>query len=327
VSLNDRIAAELDLLAAQRILDDAQVARLKERYPTGRWDLVALARWLTILGTVAAAAGVVLIAAELEARRTLLELTLAATTIGAIELGRRLGRRGLPRTHAALELGGSFALQGLTVELAVHYASGAHEWPLLVGVQAALAGALAYALANRLILVQALVTAFVFFGGETGYSSAWGAYWLGLTYPVRFLAIGLATLPVALLHARAARATHRGFARVYLHFGLLVAHLACWFLTVFGHFGELLSGHASDGERAAFALAWAAFSTGGIWVGSRIGLGTLRAYGLTFLVIDAYTSYFEFIAASSLEVWWIHLLLAGGTLFALAVRLERRRRG
>jgi hypothetical protein len=241
--------------------------------------------------------------------------------------GRQLGRRGLRSTQAALELLGSFALQGLTTELAVHYASGAHDWPTLVGGQAALAGGLAYALANRLILIQALVTAFVFFGGETGYSSDWGVYWLGMTYPIRFLAIGLATVAAAYVHARAPRPTLRGFARVYLHFGLLVAHLALWFLAVFGDMRELDVRFASDAERALFALIWAGFAGGGIWLGSTIGLVTLRAYGVTFLVINAYTSYFEFVAAHSLAVWWLHLLLAGGTLFHLAVRLERRRRG
>jgi hypothetical protein len=63
-----------------------------------------------------------------------------------------------------------------------------------------------------------------------------------------------------------------------------------------------------------------------MWLGARIGLGTLRAYGLTFLVIDVYTGYFQFLAAHSAELWWIHLLLAGGSLVALAMRVEQGRR-
>src|SRR5207253_4894034 len=135
------------LLAAQKLLSDDQIKRLKERYPTGRWDLVSLARWLTILGAVAAGGGVVLLGAQLKQWRTLLAASLGAVTVGLIWLARWLTRaRNLSRTGAALELCASFSLQGLTVALAIHYSSGSENWPGLVGVPAALAGLRAYTL-------------------------------------------------------------------------------------------------------------------------------------------------------------------------------------
>jgi hypothetical protein len=327
MSLNAKIGSELDLLAAQKLLTDDQVARLKERYPTGKWDLVSLARWLTILGAVAAGGGVVLLGAQLEAWRTLLEVTLAAVTIGLLILARWFARRlpAMPRTAAALELCASFALQGLTVELALHYSTGSKNWPGLVGVQAALAGVLAYALGNRLVLIHALCNFFLFFGGETGYVSGWGAYWLGMNYPLRFLAAGLVSLGVAHFHARGGP-RWRGFSRVYLHFGLLIAHFALWFFSVFGYFETDVRWNGTEGERVAFSIAWAAISAGSLWAGSRIGLSTIRAYGLVFLILDCYTFYFQFVVANSFILWWLHLLLVGGSLVLLAVRVERTRR-
>jgi hypothetical protein len=192
-------------------------------------------------------------------------------------------------------------------------------------VHAALAGILAYTLKNRLVLIHALCCLFVFFGGETGYVSSWGAYWLGMNYPLRFFAAGLVSLGVAHLHARGGQGW-RGFSRVYLHFGLLIAHLAMWFFSVFGYFENDIRWDGTDGERAAFSIAWAVLSAGSLWVGSRIGLSTLRAYGLTFLVINAYTFYFQFVVAHSVEMWWLHLLLVGGSLVFLAVKLEQKRR-
>src|SRR5262249_37416034 len=130
VRVHAQIHGELDLLTAQRILTPEQAVALKERYPTGTWDLVSLARWLGILGAVGAGAGMILLAAELDFRRTLLELALAGATVGLILLGRWLGRaRGLVRTRAALELTASLALQGLTIALALHYSTGSDNWP------------------------------------------------------------------------------------------------------------------------------------------------------------------------------------------------------
>jgi hypothetical protein len=327
VRLHARVQGELDLLVVQRILAPEQAARLKERYPTGPWDLVSLARWLGILGAVTAGAGVILLAAELEIRRTLLELALAVLTALLLVLGRWLARaRGLARTGAAVELTASLSLQALTIALALHYASGSDDWPALVGVQTALAATLAYTLANRLILIHALVLLFTFFGAETGYLSGWGAYWLGMTYPLRFLLAGAAALGVAFAHTRAARAALRGFARVYLHFGLVVIHLALWFLAVFGFFEDQIRWDGTEGQRIAFSAAWAAVCAGSVWLAGRTGLATLRAYGLVFLVIDAYTFYGQFVAASSVDLWFVHLLLIGGTLVVLALRAERWRR-
>lgn len=330
VKLHARIHGELDLLTAQRILTPDQAAQLKERYPTGAWDLVSLARWLGILGAVAAGAGVILLAAELEVRRTLLEIALAAATAGLIVLGGWLGRtRGLVKTRAALELTASLTLQGLTIALALHYSTGSKNWPGLVGVQTALALGLAYALSNRLILIHALSLFYVFFGGETGYVSGWGAYWLGMSYPLRFLGAGWATLGVAYAHSHSARQALRAFARVYLHFGLLVIHLALWFFSVFGYFGDPdhIRWDGTEAERLAFSVVWAGVCVGSVWASARMGLATLRAYGLVFLAIDAYTFYFQFVVANSPDVWFIHLLLVGGTMLWLALRAERARRG
>jgi hypothetical protein len=51
-----------------------------------------------------------------------------------------------------------------------------------------------------------------------------------LTYPVRYLAAGGATLTLSWLHATVVRGRWSCFSRVYAHFGLLVSNLALWFL-------------------------------------------------------------------------------------------------
>lgn len=331
--LNRRIAAELDLLGRQGLLGPEQVERLAARYPTTPWDVLVLVRWLTILGGVTAGVGAVVLANEWVNALRLGEAGLVAATAGLVWLGRWLPRaKGLEKTGAALELVAGFALQGLTTLLAIDFSTGSNNWPALVGVQAALLAALAYALGNRLVLIHAGVCFFIFFGGETGYVSGWGAYWLKMTYPVRFLAAGLVFLGVAWAHATRlggavpALARFQSFARVYAHLGLLVMHLALWFLAVFGYFEERVRWDDTQGERVAFSVAWAVVSVASLWLAGTLGQRVLRSYGLTFLVINLYTFYFQFVVAHSAEAWWLHLLLVGGTLVWLGFWLERQLR-
>jgi hypothetical protein len=326
---NRRIAAELELLTRQGVLAPDQAQRIAERYPTEPWDVLVLVRWFTMLGAVAAGVGLVLLAKERVDALRLGELGLAAAFALLLALARWLRRsKGLERTSAALEMTAGFALQGLTAVLAIDFSTGSKNWPALVGVQAALLAGMAYLLSNRLVLVHAGICWFVFFGGETGYASGWGAYWLGMNYPVRFILAGLGFLGVAWLHARWLRGALQSFARVYAHLGLLVVHLALWFLAVFGYFEDQIRWSGADAERVVFSVVWAAVCVACVWLAGTLGQRLLRGYGLTFLIIDAYTFYFQFVVARSAEAWWLHLLVVGGSLVGVGLWLERRlRRG
>ena len=326
-SLNRRIAAELDLLVSQQVLTSPQARRITERYPTTPWDILVLVRWFTILGAVTAGAGLVILAHEYVNALRLGEAGLALATVGLIALGRFLsGSRGYVKTGAALEMAGGFALQGLTSLLAIDFSTGSKNWPALIGIQSVLLAALAYALRNRLILIHAGVCFFVFFGGETGYVSGWGAYWLAMTYPIRFLVAGTVFLAVAWLHAMVIEGPYQSFSRVYAHLGLIDIHFSLWFLSVFGYFEKNVTWSNNGGERVAFSLVWGVVSLASFMLAGALGQRILRSYGMTFLVINLYTFYFQFVVAHSVEAWWAHLLLVGGSLVWVGFTLERNLR-
>jgi hypothetical protein len=323
-SLNRRIGAELILLVEQQVLNPAQAVRIAERYPATPWDILVLARWFTILGAVTAGTGLVILAKQFVNAMRLGEAGLALAMAGFIWLGQYLARsKGLVKTGAALEMAGGFALQGLIFLLAVDFSTGSKNWPALLGVQAGLLAALAYALRNRLVLIHAGICFFIFFGAETGYMSGWGAYWLGMTYPLRFLAIGTLFLCVAWLHATLLAGPYQAFSRVYAHLGLLDVHLALWFLAVFGFFEKYVRWTGNTGERLAFSLLWALVSVASLVLAGTTGQRILRSYGMTFLVINIYTFYFQFVVAHSVEAWWAHLLLVGGSLVWIGFAFER----
>ena len=49
----------------------------------------------------------------------------------------------------------------------------------------------------------------------------------------------------------------------------------------------------------------------------------MRSYGLIFLIINVYTFYFQFVAKDWNDLWFIHLLIVGGSMIAIGFRLER----
>lgn len=321
---NRGVVAELDDLVMQSVLTPEQGRAIAERYPTAPWDILVMARWFTILGAVAASVGLVMVIKEYVNAMRLGEAGLALATVAFVFLGRYLARtKMLVKTGAALEMAGGFALQGLTVVLAIDFSRGSQNWPALVGVQSLLLAALAYLLQNRLILIHSAACFFVFFGGETGYMSGWGAYWLAMTYPVRFLVAGLMFLAVAWLHATKLRGPLQAFSRVYAHLGLLVVHLALWFLSVFGYFEKEPTWTNNASQRLLFSLLWGLVSVGCLWLAGAIGQGIFKSYGITFLVIDVYTFYFQFVAYKTADAWWLHLLLMGGSLMWVGFAMEK----
>lgn len=325
---HSRIHAELDNLARIDILTADQVRVLKDRYPTTAVDFLALIRIFTVLGTLTAMAGLVVLIREHLNWWLVSEAGLAVLGAGLLLLGHWLrARKVMAVTGEAVELVGCVALQGLVVVLAAHYSTGGGKWPALVGLDTLLALALAYLLANRLVLWWACGNFFFWFGAQTGYMSGWGCYWLGMTYPARFLAAGAVTLLLAWLHAASIRGRWAPFSRVYAHFGLLIANLALWFLSLFGYF-ETYDYRWSDTavERLLFTLLWGAVAGGALFAGARLNVRLLRGYGLTFLIINLYTFYFQFIAANTAELGFVHLLIVGGSLLWLARHYERKRR-
>jgi hypothetical protein len=322
--LHRRIQAELDRLSEEKIITPEARAQIGSRYVAGPVDLGVLARWFTILGAVAVAAGLAILVHDHAGKWAAIEGGQALLALALTGLGWYLGhRKAMVQTGATLELLGGMALQGLVTALAIHHSTGSKNWPALVGILCVLATVLAYALRNRLLLILAGVQAFLWFGGETGYASEWGAWWLGMTYPARFLAAGVVYLAVAWVHARFVPKSWQSFARVYLHLGLLDLHLALWFLSVFGWFDDVNRWGGDDKQRLLFTLLWAGVSVVGVVLAARTGLRVLRSYGFTFLLINLYTFYFQFVAMNSPALWFVHLLLFGGGLVAGGFFLER----
>lgn len=323
---------ELDELRREGLLDEDAHARIASRYPLERWDWHALSRWFLVFGAVTLAAGVVV------AGREIFEFTLEKLAVGLTALiailfagGRALARRTPPLTWTAraLELTGGFTIIGLTFTLGIIYSSGSGNWPALLAVDLAILLGLSYSLRNILLLVLSTVVFFCWFGGFTGYSSGWHAYWFGMAYPLRFLLAAIAIVGLGVAHLRAEAswlARHTGFAKVWISCGLFFAEMALWLMSLFGDF-NLEDGwsRAGAGELVAFNVLWAGLNVALMVLGNRFSARMLTGYGATFLIIQIYTLFFAHVA-EDLGLF-LSLFVSGGSALAGVLWFESIRRG
>ena len=143
------------------------------------------------------------------------------------------------------------------------------------------------------VWVFALLSFGSWIGFETGYMSGWGAYFLGLNYPFRFLLFGVSL--AAASHLFLAWPARRRFWKPTFVIGLLFTFLSLWIMSIFGNYGDLgtwsRAGHA---ELFLWSLLFAVASGAAILYGLRFDERASISFGITFLFINLYTRFFEY---------------------------------
>lgn len=154
-------------------------------------------------------------------------------------------------------------------------------WMMMVGCF--VYGAVAWFGKSGLVWLFALISFCNWLGCSSGYS--FGAYWLAIKEPYRFLIFGglltlLSCWPVSagILQSR----DLLGMSRAY---GILVSFTALWFLSIFGD---------SNPELFFWALVLGAVALYAIWLGVKTESRMLLGFGCAFMGIDLYTKYFEY---------------------------------
>jgi hypothetical protein len=326
---NKVVRAELEQLLRDNLIDASRAQRIAELYPLTKWNWTSLSRWFLIFGAISAVAGAGILL------RNVFEFTYqkAASGTGVLMVallagGLWLRAQNFPRAAMSLELMAGFALMGLTFLVGLIYSDGSGNWPILLLFDLPILLALTYALNNPLLLILSAVVFFVWFGGRTGYESGWGMYWFGMNYPLRFFgsATGFSVVGVAhMLAEKGLLSRYRGFAKIWISFGIFLMEMALWLLSLFGNFGDMrIFRYADHGELFVFNAVWLALNLTLVYLGSRWRFGMLTGYGVTFFIIQLYTLFFAHIAKDL--GWILSMFVAGGATLVLAVALERMRR-
>ncbi len=166
------------------------------------------------------------------------------------------------------------------------------RYPIII-----LASATVYLLVGALfpsgvMWMTGLVSLCSWFGAETGYMSGWGAYFLGMNYPLRFVMIGFIITALSFLMTKGRFA---GLRKTTYIIGLLNLFIALWLMSIFGNYGGASGYHdASEAELLLWSLLFGAVSVCAIIFGLKRDDEPARGFGLTFLMINLYTRYFEY---------------------------------
>jgi len=204
---------------------------------------------------------------------------------------------------------GVMAVAGAVYQLGLSLGRESGHFSLLILLSCLIYGVLGYFFNSGLIWLFALLSLGGWLGAETGYASGWGAYYLGMNYPLRFTLFGGLLTAAALVLQNQEKL--RPFQHVTLVMGLLYLFIALWILSIFGNHGDEASWErVKQIELFHWSLLFAVAAGWAIYYGLRHDNPTVKGFGITFLLINCYTRFFEFFWDSTNKVIFFILLAA-----------------
>ncbi|MCU4165172.1 hypothetical protein [Carboxylicivirga caseinilyticus] len=173
---------------------------------------------------------------------------------------------------------------------------------------------------SKLVWIFAILSLGAWFGAETGYVSGWGAYYLGMNYPLRFVVFGAILTGLSFLFDRISFL--QTFRKSTYILGLLYLFIALWILSIFGNYGDVDEWF----DVKQISLIWYGVIFGlvaiiAIWWGLKQDDYTSRSFGLTFLFINLYTKYFEYFWDAMHKA--IFFLILAGTFWLIGNNAEK----
>jgi hypothetical protein len=171
--------------------------------------------------------------------------------------------------------------------------TGSGHFSLLILLASLVYGLLGFLFRSAFVWSFSIISIGAWFGTETGYVSGWGAYYLGMNYPLRFVLFG--SILVGLSFALKMNSRLTLFYKPTYILGLLYLFLALWILSIFGNYGEIDNWYrAHQYELFHWSILFGLVAAAGIAYGLKYDDSIARGFGITFLFINLYTRYFEY---------------------------------
>ncbi|HEU4683167.1 MAG TPA: hypothetical protein VFS39_01515 [Nitrospira sp.] len=293
-----------------QLIPDAQAAALAATIEVQYFDWRKLAKysfWIALFSIVSSISAALSDQMLRELLAVLLEapalakcavLGLAAAGLYRWGLHRRAEAPDKVYRNEAIFFLGVLATAGAVAHLGIAVDQGSGHSSLLLLLSFLVYATLGVALTSNLIWVFSLASLGGWMGTETGYLSGWGAYYLGMNYPLRFVVFGALLTAVAL--AMEAHPIAQRFYRSTLVMGLLYLFIALWIMSIFGNYGGMQAWeHAKQIELFHWSILFGAAAGWAIYHGLRHDNDITKGFGVTFLGINLYTRFFE--------LFWDHL--------------------
>ncbi|MBE7176836.1 MAG: DUF2157 domain-containing protein [Mucilaginibacter polytrichastri] len=292
---------------SERLITPETANRLRDSYEAKGFDWKRLARysfWIALVCGIVALASLVIddkIIHMLERLYDTPDIVIAALSAGLsawfFVRGSRQKKRYPERefsNEALLFTGILFTASTIAfLGKSLNNWSGHFSWLFLVSVF--VYAALALHFRSRLIWIFALISLGSWFGTETGYQTNWAWYFLGMNYPLRFTLFGIVIIALSRLIHMEKIPKLADFREVTYLSGLFYLFVSLWLLSVFGNFGSIADWLRVDQLKLfLWALLSAIVALGFMLYGLKFNDPLAREFGITFLIINIYTRYFEY---------------------------------
>jgi len=173
---------------------------------------------------------------------------------------------------------------------------------------------------SNLVWIFSILTLGAWFGTETGYISGWGAYYLGMNYPLRFVVFGSALTALSFLFHKYDKL--QAFRKSTYILGLLYLFIALWILSIFGNYGDLGEWEQTKQiDLFAWGLLFGVFAVAAILYGLKHDDSTSRSFGIAFLFINLYTKFFEYFWDMTHKA--IFFMILAGTFWLIGKNAEK----
>jgi hypothetical protein len=308
------------------VLTDVEASKLTQTIEVVPFDWKRLAKysfWIAIICLVTAVSAILSDSALMKLLRAIFDAPAGLRALGLAVIAGGFYYWGVTRkqkhidkiySNEALLFLGVLATAGSVWQIGEALGSGSDHFSVLLLLACAVYGIVGWIFKSNLIWLFSLVSLGGWFGAETGYVSGWGAYYFGMNYPLRFILFG--GLLVAGTLVLQSKPKFEPFYRTTLIMGLLYLFMALWILSIFGNYGSMASWQeAKQIELFHWSLLFAMVAGGSVYHGLKTDNGVTKGFGITFLLINLYTRFFEFFwdglhkaiffALLAASFWWL----------------------
>ena len=310
-------------------LDDGLIERelhetLAAKYQRASWDIGVIIRWALILGAIMLGIGLMTFFLTIIQSEGMVAIVLTLLCGLSYYFGFSLiSGASYPKSGNALIAVACLLLCGDIFVIGHLLSTGSGHWPMLLLIAAVMYFAVAYLHNNTLVLVFGLIALATWFGTESGYISGWGAYFLGLNYPMRFALVSPVVVLIGYLHTSLNVNVPESFVKAYYAVGLLYINLSLWIMSIFGNYGDIdIWRKASQVELLVFSLIWAIADVAIFLIGSRSRNRMFTGFAIVFFILNLYTRYFEWFWDDMRKS--LFFIVLGAISIAVGLFFERR---
>lgn len=295
----------LDYWQSEKLLTDAEAQKLKDSYEPKAFDWRRLAQysfWIAMGCGVVALSALLVDKSLLDYLKNLYNTPNIIISIVSALLAAACYVFGIRRkkhkpqqvfSNEAIIFSGVMLTANAVAYLGKALNGNSNHFSILILFSVIIYLSLAYFFRSRLIWAFALLALGAWFGTETGYLSRGNWYFLGLNYPLRFVAFGLCLTFISISLRRHQKLSY--FFDITYFGGLLYLFTSLLLLSIFGNYGSLEDWY---NVKQISLFYWAIISAVVCVIAIIIGLkkndAMLREFGIIFLFINLYTRYFEY---------------------------------